>query len=163
MVKALPAFREGGAQALDKVFSRGGVGLHLVQRQVHGAALDLILIPVHLALPAFQLVLHLVQAGFDLQQVGQRIGLGLQLQQALPLGLQVGQAGFQIHVLCGDVLSLLALVHQVAGLCRSLQKALVVFLRHPQGQGQAALVMSSACWLWFTRLPVCAAACKKLS
>lgn len=82
--------------------------------------------------------LHVGQAGLDLQQVGQIVGLGLQLLQTSALGFQIGQPRFHVHVLGGHIVGLLALVGHIARLRHSIQKALVIFFRHTEGQVDAA-------------------------
>ncbi len=53
----------------NKTIVGGCVGLHLVQVDIHGALLHLIAVPVQLALPTFDLGLHLGEGVLDLQQV----------------------------------------------------------------------------------------------
>ena len=135
--EAGPAIAQGGQQLCAEAGAGGGQGLHLVQGDIDGAAGDLIAVPVQLALPALDLVLHIAQAGLDLQQVGQGVGLGLQLLQAGALGGQAGQPGLGVHIPGGDILRLLVLVGHAAGLGSGGQKALVAVLGHPQSQTDA--------------------------
>jgi len=133
-----PALCKGCPDAAQEALIGGGVVLHLAQVDVHGALLHLIAVPVQLALPALDLGLHVGQAGLDLQQVGQIVGLGLQLLQTGALGFQIGQPRFHVHVLGGHIVGLLALVGHIARLRHSIQKALVIFFRHTEGQVDAA-------------------------
>ena len=77
--KVAPASGKGGADAGEKALIGGCVGLHLVQVDIHGALLHLIAVPVQLALPAFDLGLHLGEGVLDLQQIRKSFGLFLQL------------------------------------------------------------------------------------
>jgi hypothetical protein len=77
--KVAPAGGKGGADAGEKALVRRGVGLHLVQVDIHGALLHLVAVPVQLALPALDLGLHFGKGVLDLQQVGKIFGLCLQL------------------------------------------------------------------------------------
>ena len=101
--EAGPAIAQGGQQLCAEAAAGGGQGLHLVQGDIDGAAGDLIAVPVQLALPALDLILHIAQAGLDLQQVGKGLGLLLQLLQTGALGLEVLKPGLHVHVLGGHV------------------------------------------------------------
>ena len=116
----------------------GGVFLHLVQREVDRGAGHLLAVPVQLRLPALDLVLDVAEGRFDLQQVGEVFGAGLKLLQACALGRQVGEPGLDVHILGGDVLHLLALVHEVARLRGGFEEARVVVLRDADGEGEGA-------------------------
>ena len=67
--KVAPASGKGGADAGEKALVRRGVGLHFIQVDIHSALLHLIAVPVQLALPTFDLGLHLGEGVLDLQQV----------------------------------------------------------------------------------------------
>ena len=136
--EARPAVAEGAGQLGEIGFLGGGVLLHLRQREVDRGALHLLAVPVQLRLPAFQLILHVAEGGFDLQQVGEVLGGGLKLLQAGALGGQVRKTGLDVHILGGDVLHLLALVHEVACLRGGCEEAGVVVLRDADGEGEAA-------------------------
>ena len=77
--KVAPAGDKGRADAGEEALVNRRVGLHLVQVDIHGALLHLIAVPVQLALPAFDLGLHLGEGVLDLQQVRKSFGLCLQL------------------------------------------------------------------------------------
>ena len=97
--KAGPALPQGVLDAGAKAFLHGGIGLHLFQREVDGAALHLAAVPVQLALIAFQLVLHIAQGGLDLKQIGEVIRTGFQLLQTGALFFQAVQPGLDSDLL----------------------------------------------------------------
>ena len=136
--EARPAIAEGAGQLGEVGSLGGGVFLHLVQREVDRGAGHLLAVPVQLRLPALDLVLDVAEGRFDLQQVGEVFGAGLKLLQTCALGRQVGEPGLDVHILGGDILGLLALVGHIARLRHSIQKALVIFFRHTEGQVDAA-------------------------
>ena len=136
--EARPAIAEGAGQLGEVGFLGGGVFLHLVQREVDRGAGHLLAVPVQLRLPALDLVLDVAEGRFDLQQVSEVFGAGLKLLQTCALGRQVGEPGLDVHILGGDVLHLLALVHEVARLRGGFEEARVVVLRDADGEGEGA-------------------------
>ena len=78
--------------------------LHLPDGQVHGAVGNLMIQVVQVGLDVLDLVAHVGQAALDGDEILHRLALGQDLQQAVFLGAQGGDAGLHVVVLGGHIL-----------------------------------------------------------
>ena len=109
-----------------------GQRLHLAQRYRDGCEIDQVIVTAFFAGQAVDLIFAIRQGVFQRDDVFHLGGLAKQLHQPLMLGLQRGQARFDIGVLLGHILAPAARRHHMAGLAELGEARLEFPLRHAQ-------------------------------